>query len=325
MLRILLADDDRVSCKLLGGLLKKWGYEVVVVHDGSAAMRELVSPDAPQLAILDWIMPGLDGTEVIKAVRSLGQTTYTYILLLSSKGQKRDLLEGMDAGADGYLQKPFDRDELRARVRAGERIITLQTDLIHAQEKLQYAATHDSLTGIWNRGAVLEFLEREISRRQRTFDPLGVVLADIDNFKKINDMHGHLVGDSVLREVTRRLALEIRPYDAVGRYGGEEFLMVLPGSDASCLTVSAQRLRRCIADRPVETSKGAIAVTLSLGLSSVERGKEGMRDSESFLHGADEALYAAKAAGRNCVVSSASLSSAVPVRGTGNLSELRIS
>jgi len=301
MARVLIADDDRVSSKLLGGLLTKWGFEVETVHDGVAARSELMKQDAPQLAILDWMMPGLDGIDVIKAVRSAGHESYTYILLLTSKVQKKDLLEGMDAGADDYLKKPFDSDELHARVRAGNRIVDLQAALIRAKNDLQFAAAHDPLTGLWNRGAIVKLLEREISRRERTGDSLGVVMTDIDHFKKINDQYGHLIGDAVLKEVTRRLAAGVRPYDAVGRYGGEEFLMVFPGCNASTLFVSAERLRCSIADQPIETKAGEISVTLSFGLATTELGDNNLPDCETLLRSADEALYAAKARGRNRV------------------------
>jgi len=181
--------------------------------------------------------------------------------------------------------------------------------LIQAQDDLQSAATHDSLTGLWNRGAILDLLKREISRRHRTGTALGVIMADIDHFKKINDTYGHLVGDAVLREVTRRLAINVRPYDAVGRYGGEEFLIIFPGCNAPNLVVSAERLRHCIADSPVETSVGQIPVALSLGLAQGEEGEKDIPDCETFVRCADEALYAAKALGRNrvCTFTEASL------------------
>jgi diguanylate cyclase (GGDEF)-like protein len=301
MSKVLIADDDRVSCKLLAGLLKKWGYEPESVHDGVAAERELLKQHAPPLAILDWMMPGLDGIQVLTAVRSAGQKPYTYILLLTSKAQKADLLEGMDAGADDYLIKPFDADELHARVRAGKRIVDLQSALIQARDDLQFAAAHDALTGLWNRGAILDLLQREVSRRRRTNDPLGIAMADIDHFKKINDTYGHLIGDAVLQEVTRRLASSVRPYDAVGRYGGEEFLMVFPGCNASRLIIGAERLRRCVADQPIETTIGKIPVTLSFGLASAEGSGKEPAECETYLRNADEALYLAKAHGRNCV------------------------
>jgi two-component system, cell cycle response regulator len=261
--------------------------------------------DAPQLAILDWMMPGMEGIELCRRIRSRDQSPYRYVLLLTAKDDKQDVIAGLEAGADDYLTKPFDVDELRARVRAGKRILDLQAALIHAQDDLQSAALHDSLTGLWNRGAILDLLRREVCRRQRTGDALGVIMADIDYFKKINDTHGHLIGDAVLQEVTRRLAVHVRPYDVVGRYGGEEFLIVFPGCNAPDLVVGAERLRHCIADQPIETSVGQIPVTLSLGLASVQQGENETLGCETFLHRADEALYAAKARGRNRVETAA--------------------
>jgi len=271
------------------------------VENGVDAWEVLQKDDAPQLAILDWMMPGMDGIEVCRKIRSRDQGVYRYVLLLTAKDDKQDVIAGLEAGADDYLTKPFDVDELRARVRAGKRILDLQAALIHAKDDLQFAAAHDPLTGLWNRGAILDLLKREVSRRQRTGDALGVIMADVDYFKKINDTHGHLVGDAVLQEVTRRLAVGIRPYDAVGRYGGEEFLVVFPGCSAENLVVGAERLRRCIADSPVETAAGQLPVTLSLGLASAEQGEKETLDCETFLRTADEALYAAKARGRNRV------------------------
>ena len=301
---VLIAEDDPIFRRILQSWFKRWDYSVTAVENGVDAWEALQKEDAPQLTVLDWMMPGMDGIEVCRKIRGCGQGVYRYVLLLTAKDDKQDVVAGLEAGADDYLTKPFDVDELRARVRAGKRILDLQAALIHAKDDLQFAAAHDPLTGLWNRGAIIELLKREVSRRQRTRDPLGVVMADIDHFKKINDTHGHLVGDAVLQEVTKRLAEDVRPYDAVGRYGGEEFLIVFPGCNAKNLIVGAERLRRCIADQPIETSVGPISVTVSLGLASVEQDEKETLDSETFLRNADEALYAAKARGRNRVEAS---------------------
>lgn len=300
---VLIAEDDPIFRRILDNWLKKWDYRVTAVEDGLAAWEVLQKEDAPQLVILDWMMPGMDGIDLCRKIRGGDQGVYRYVLLLTAKDDKQDVIAGLEAGADDYLTKPFDVDELRARIRAGKRILDLQAALIRARNDLQYAAAHDPLTGLWNRGAILDLLIREVSRRQRTADALGVIMSDIDCFKKINDTHGHLVGDAVLQEVTRRLAACVRPYDSVGRYGGEEFLIVFPGCSAPNLIIGAERLRHCIADQPVETSVGPISVTLSLGLASAEPGEKEMIDCEVLLRIADEALYAAKAGGRNRVES----------------------
>jgi len=302
---VLIAEDDPLFRRILERWFQQWDYRVTAVENGLDAWEVLQRDDAPQLAILDWMMPGMDGIELCRRIRSRDQSPYRYVLLLTAKDDKQDVIAGLEAGADDYLTKPFDVDELRARVRAGKRILDLQAALIHAQDELQSAALHDSLTGLWNRGAVLDLLRREVCRRQRTGDALGVMMVDIDYFKKINDTHGHLIGDAVLQEVTRRLAADVRPYDVVGRYGGEEFLIVFPGCNMPDLVVGAERLRHCIADQPIETSVGQIPVTLSLGLASVEQGENEILGCESFLQRADAALYAAKARGRNRVETAA--------------------
>jgi two-component system cell cycle response regulator len=298
---VLIAEDDPIFRRILVSWFKKWNYSVTAVENGLDAWELLQREDAPKMAVLDWMMPGMDGIELCRKIRSRDQGPYRYVLLLTAKDDKQDVVAGLEAGADDYLTKPFDVDELRARVRAGKRILDLQTALIRAKDELQFAAAHDALTGLWNRGAILDLMKREVSRRQRTGDALGVIMADIDYFKKINDTHGHLVGDEVLREVTRRLGVGVRPYDAVGRYGGEEFLVVFPGCSAADLVVGAERLRHCIADVPVETSAGPLPVTLSLGLASAGQNEKETCDCETFLRIADEALYAAKARGRNRV------------------------
>ena len=302
---VLIAEDDPLFRRILERWFQQWDYRVTAVENGLDAWEVLQRDDAPQLAILDWMMPGMDGIELCRRIRSRDQSPYRYVLLLTAKDDKQDVITGLEAGADDYLTKPFDVDELRARVRAGKRILDLQAALIHAQDDLQSAALHDSLTGLWNRGAILDLLRREVCRRQRTGDALGVMMVDIDYFKKINDTHGHLIGDAVLQEVTRRLAVDVRPYDVVGRYGGEEFLIVFPGCNMPDLVVGAERWRHCIADQPIETSVGQIPVTLSLGLASVEQGENEILGCESFLQRADAALYAAKARGRNRVETAA--------------------
>src|SRR3984893_16865941 len=184
-MRILIADDSIVSRHLLDATLRKWGYEVVVACDGVEAWNYLQAEDAPKLAILDWVMPGLTGPEVCRRVREKShdreraqdKDVYTYILLLTSKGLREDLIEGMEAGADDYLTKPFDQHELKVRLRAGTRIIDLQRELVAARERLREQATKDFLTGVWNRSSVLEILQRELLRGARERRPVGILRA----------------------------------------------------------------------------------------------------------------------------------------------------
>jgi two-component system cell cycle response regulator len=310
---VLIAEDDPIFRRVLQSWLQKWNYRVTAVENGLDAWNALQADnDAPQMVILDWMMPSLDGVEVCRRIRSRKQGPYRYVLLLTAKDARQDVVAGLDAGADDYLTKPFDIHELRARMQAGRRILELQEALIQAQESLQFEAAHDRLTGLWNRGAILDWLQKELQRRQRSGDALGVIMADVDHFKKINDTYGHLVGDAVLQEVGKRLAAGVRSYDYVGRYGGEEFLVVVPGCDAAGLVLSAERLRHGMAAEPIDTSAGPIPVTLSLGLASVSPGKNHSVEQQHLLHAADAALYRAKTKGRNRAESAPDLRAAAP-------------
>jgi diguanylate cyclase (GGDEF)-like protein len=300
-MKILIAEDDAVSRRVLEGFLTKWGYELVVASDGEEAWRELQQKGAPQLAILDWMMPRMDGIEVCREVRKRNREPYTYILLLTAKDQKENVIEGIDAGADDYLTKPFDAGELRARLRAGRRILALQGALVSARDALRFQATHDPLTGLWNRPAAMETLRREIARGQREKTPVGVVLADTDLFKNINDTYGHLTGDAALREVARRLRSGVRVYDTVARYGGEEFLLILPGCDLAITMREAERLREAFQREPLDLADATIPQTLSLGVASIDP-KAGAAVDE-LIRAVDQALYRAKKRGRNCTES----------------------
>ena len=298
-MQILVAEDNPVFQSMLKKMLGKWGYEVILTGDGEEAWRILQQPESPRLAILDWMMPGLDGVEICRRLRAAQQERYVYVLLLTAKTEQKDLVEGMEAGADDYVTKPFNNHELRVRLRAGRRILDLQEQLLVAQDALRVQATRDGLTALWNRTSILEILDREIARSERESSPLAVLMADLDHFKRINDTYGHLAGDAVLRETARRMSANIRAYDAAGRYGGEEFVMVIPGCDESGALAQAERLRQSIGSAAFQTSAGKIPVTCSLGLAWTA----GFDSSaaHSLLRDADAALYRAKGAGRNRV------------------------
>lgn len=295
--KVLIAEDDPISRRLLEVFLARWGYEVAIAASGTEALQALESKDAPRLAVLDWMMPGLEGVQVCRKIREHKDRPYTYILLLSARTQKVDLLRGLESGADDYLTKPFDAQELRARLHVGQRILQLQDGLMVAGAELLFRATHDSLTGISNRGVILDVLRRERSRQVRGNGSFGIVLLDVDHFKQVNDTHGHLCGDAVLQEVVHRITATVRAYDTVGRYGGEEFLVVAPSSDASNVLGLAERIRRAVEAHPISTDAGEISITVSLG-AAVSSGAAPV-DPEVMLGTADEALYRAKEGGRN--------------------------
>jgi len=296
-MRILIADDDPVSRLMLRGLAVKWGYEVVTAEDGNAAWNHLKSPDAPRMALLDWMMPGLNGVDVCREVRTHRPEPYTYILLLTAKNAKESVVEGLESGADDYLTKPIHPQELQARIRVGTRLLELEDNLVKAREDMRFKATHDALTGVWNRGSIMETLDREIIRSNREGGSLGVLIADLDHFKSVNDTYGHLAGDCVLREVTKRLQSAVRTYDAVGRYGGEEFLILLPGCNKKETQDKAERLRAEIIQLPVNTESGPLDITMSVG--AVASGDWPADDAKQILMMADLALYRAKEEGRN--------------------------
>ena len=295
--RILVAEDDLVSSHLLRSLLVKWDYDVTVVTDGVEALRILESENGPRMALLDWMMPGMEGVKICQRIRERKTGNYIYLMLLTGRTQQQDLLDGLNFGADDYLKKPFDALELRARLLIGQRIVDLQDDLITAREELRFRATHDGLTGIYNRGMALDAIGREYSRQVREHSPFGVILVDLDYFKNVNDTYGHLCGDTVLKEATRRMCATARPYDTVGRYGGEEFIIVVPSADGPGTLALAERMRAAIAAPSFVTDFGEISVTASFG-AAASVGARPLTSDELLLL-ADAALYRAKHLGRN--------------------------
>jgi diguanylate cyclase (GGDEF)-like protein len=298
-MRILIAEDDPSFRRLLAEKLTRWGYDVVVAENGDAALQILQTEDPPRLAMLDWMMPGMDGIDVCRKVREERQDPYTYIILLTSQQRDEDLITGMESGADDYITKPFKHNELRLRLRAGRRIIELQNELIAARDTFRTKASHDSLTGLWNHEEILHILAQDLSRAKREEKCVSVVMADIDFFKKINDTHGHLAGDAVLRLTAGKMHSLMRSYDFIGRYGGEEFLFVLPECCQDCAAAFAERLRLYVSSDSIDTPEGMIPITISFGVAASSMGW--VKDADSLVKAADEALYRAKESGRNRV------------------------
>ena len=298
-LKILVADDEALSRRMLEKALERAGYEVTSVENGKQALEHLCKLDGPRLALLDWVMPELDGPGVCRAVRRHSEHAYVYMVLLTSKGSKEETVLGLESGADDYLTKPFNAEELRARLRVGERILLLEDRLVEARENMRFKATHDPLTSLLNRGAVMDLLARELHRSYREQKSTAILLGDVDEFKRVNDTLGHVIGDEVLAEIANRLLASVRSYDFVGRYGGEEFLVVLNSCDPAYAPGRAEAIRKSVSNRPIQTAKGPISLTMSFGvLLSADWGP---RSVEELLHEVDTALYRAKDAGRNCL------------------------
>ena len=301
MIKVLIADDDPISRRLLEVSLSREGYPVSVAANGAEALRLLEQQDGPRLAVVDWMMPEVDGVDVCRIIRKSAREAYVYIILLTARGHQAEIIQGLEAGADDYVTKPFDLHELKARLRAGMRILELQGQLVVAREEARVQATHDSLTGLLNHAAILGVFEKELMRAAREGTSVVLMMADIDNFKWVNDTHGHPAGDIVLRETARRMLAVVRPYDSIGRYGGEEFVVVAPGCDLDAGVKLADRLRESVCALPVHAGDVSIPITMSIGVA-VARGNA---RSSQLLLAADEALYAAKNGGRNRVATAA--------------------
>jgi diguanylate cyclase (GGDEF)-like protein len=296
-MQILIADDEIISRKLLQGTLAQLGHECIAVADGTAAIEAMLRTGGPRLAILDWMMPGADGLEVCRVVRERAEA-YAYLILLTGRDSAEDMITALDARVDDFLTKPFRLGELRARLRSGIRVLELQTGLLEAHEALRQHATLDHLTGLWNRSMILEQLDRELSRARREKSALTVAMVDIDRFKAINDTHGHAAGDAVIRDTAAAIRSQLRESDVVGRYGGEEFLMLMPGCGAESGGVIAERVRQRIEAVPTLYGALALSVTASFGLAST---KVSGTEPSHLVEAADSALYLAKSNGRNRV------------------------
>lgn len=296
-MKVLLADDDAFFRLSLRKALRRWGYEVVLASDGTEAWDILQGIDPPRLVILDWMMPGMSGVDICRWIRAQMSDTYSYVILITSRNEKEDVVTALDAEADDYVAKPFDIHELRARLQSGLRIINLQSSLALKQRELFHQATHDSLTGIWNRQAIIDILERETAAARAARKPLSAAVVDIDDFKRVNDTFGHVVGDAVLRETVLTMQSALRHFDRIGRYGGEEFVIVMPGVRKGQGLKMAERVRQRVEGHAFDSLPGREGVTLSIGIAS----DRGAGDPGLLLRSADEALYRAKTRGRNRV------------------------
>jgi diguanylate cyclase (GGDEF)-like protein len=294
-MRILIADDDVTSRLVLTGVLTKNGHEVVATVDGTQALEAMQRPDAPKLAILDWMMPGLAGVDVCRRVRAEPSDHPPYLILLTSRGEKADIVTGLEAGADDYLAKPFDPGELQARVDVGRRMVELQVTLSEARDALDYEARHDPLTGALNRRAFNEILSRELAGERRHKHGLALGICDVDQFKRVNDTFGHQAGDEVLCGIVRRLQTTLREHDVLGRYGGDEFVVLTDHVGGDAALVPYERACAAVANGPIPTKAGDVSITITFGVK-VWRTDD---TEDALLAAADAALYQAKQAGGN--------------------------
>lgn len=291
-LSVLVAEDNAVMQTVIKFMLSSWGYEPILTVNGAEAWDILRGDDAPRLALLDWMMPGLEGVEVCRRVRAAAKEPYTYLMLLSGRTDSSDLIRAMDAGADDYVRKPFDAEELRVRLNAGRRIIQLQEQLVAAREELRDRAMRDSLTGLLNHAHILRTLQDAMQRDE----PVAVLLADLDRFRQINDSFGHPAGDQVLREFCRRFQMALPSGAALGRYGGQEFLAVLPRCDSPAAREWAEKLRAAVGGETFAAGAAAFPVTCSVGIAACENPYTS--DAATLLRQVDEALFWAKREGR---------------------------
>jgi two-component system cell cycle response regulator len=298
-MKALIVDDEVGFRKLLSLMLRKRAYEIIEVSNGVEAW-EILQREKIQLVLTDWVMPDMDGVELTRRIREANFDYYVYIILLTARTSTQDIIAGLEAGADDYIIKPFDVDELRARLTISERILGLERKLRDTLSQMREMAMHDSLTGTFNRRAIYGVIEEELSRSKREEKPLSLILMDIDHFKNVNDQFGHAAGDEALRQVAQALKDHIRPYDCVARWGGEEFLVVVPGSNLEETKELAERLRIAVATLKIQVDEGELfPLNGSFGVTTAKADSDVTIDR--LVQRADEVMYLAKEQGRNRV------------------------
>ncbi|MBI5353721.1 MAG: diguanylate cyclase [Chloroflexi bacterium] len=297
-MKILIVEDELIYRRMVKKQLLEADHDIVEAEDGRAAW-ELFQREPFQFVITDWMMPGLDGPELIRNIRKSRQENYTYIIMLTAMNDKENIVVGLESGADEYLTKPFNSRELIARVASGMRILKLEEQLMHARKQMEVLAMHDSLTGLLNRRAIDEYAEGEFSRAVRQERALSVIMIDVDHFKGVNDRFGHKVGDRALQRVAGILTSDLRGYDRVGRWGGEEFILILPDTPLDGAAKVAERLRVRTEEMKISLENDELfSIHISLGVAC-SCGQ--FQSTAKLIDAADQALYKAKQNGRNRV------------------------
>lgn len=296
---VLVAVHEWGTRQRLVALLRSWGFDVVAAKHGVEALGVLRQDHCPELVIMSKTLPGVDSLELCRHISNESGERSPWILMLHDPSERQDLVHAVECGAADHLSVRFDEQELRARLLSAVRTLERHSSLIKARDAYREQAMRDGLTGLWNRNAVLDMLRIELFRAERNDRSTGILMVDLDHFKGVNDDYGHLVGDSILQETSRRLKSALRDYDSLGRYGGEEFLIVVPGTDEKELCELAERLRAVIEAKPMMAGPYKIPITLSIGVAIAPAGNQSAPEALAI---ADAALYKAKRNGRNRIV-----------------------
>ena len=297
-MKILIVEDELIFRRMVKKYLLDAGYDIVEAEDGQSAW-ELFEHEPFQLVITDWMMPGLNGPELVQKIRTGTQQNYTYIIMLTAMNDKDNVVLGLESGVDEYLTKPFNSRELIARVASGMRILKLEEQLMQARQQMEILAMHDGLTGLLNRRAIEEYAEAEFSIASRKERAMSVILVDIDHFKNVNDQFGHKFGDHTLQQVAKVLTNNLRNYDRVGRWGGEEFVLILPDTQLKDAATVAERVRVQMAQMKISLEDGGtFSVHISLGVACTASQFSSLT---KLIDASDQALYQAKQTGRNRV------------------------
>jgi two-component system cell cycle response regulator len=295
---VAVVDDDAAIRRLVRLFLKRAGYDAFECTTGNEA-REVLGKEPWDLAILDRRLPDMDGVVLAQELKGNPEFRTRYIIMLTGEDEQEDKVEGLELGADDYVTKPFQYPELLARIRAGKRIVDLQKELLETNKRLELLSITDGLTKLNNHRYFQDELSRAFEESQRYQRPLSLAMIDIDFFKKINDTHGHAVGDDVLKCAAKLFRSSVRSTDLVARYGGEEFAVMMPETELTDGIAFAEKIRQLIADSPMATQIGPVSATVSIGVASVPQSR--INTSKELIVAADKALYRAKRNGRNQV------------------------
>lgn len=312
-MKVLVAEKDALARDMVVQTLAQMGYRDVETAETTEEAHFLLRQNnGPDMAIIDFNLPGESIVRLCEKIRGIDDRPYVYTILLANEQNMPSVWDSVEVGADDYLIKPLEHRELVVRLRAAKRIFDLQAELITAHKAVEFQIAHDSLTHLLSREAILDLLTRELARAKREATPLGIAMADLDYFKQINDRHGHLVGDAVLREVATRMTSSVRIYDGIGRYGGEEFLIVMPGCKMENASIVTERIRSSLSETPVDVPDLHMQLNLSVSIGLTAMETPMVLSEEDLIRVADTALYEAKREGRDRIVTLPLMENAAP-------------